>query len=971
MAGNAKGNLILAGKGNETIKTAKGKDTVAINTLDSDSHVIITDYVSGTDKIRLESGVSIVAAETLKSGATFDGATLTADTMLLTLESGTGINKVTSKLAIEGAITTKKSKTTYGKITIIDGTKGGISYSQAYGVDSIAVANADGATVDVNGNNTVKTINAKKRTSKVVILGNENVNSIVGGTKNDTIYSGVAGATINGASGNDWIFGTEDSGTSISVTGGAGKDTIVASLGKNTLSGGKGNDVFVFEVVEAQGDQGGVDTILDFTTGTNKLYLESGTTLAASSISGNDTYLTLKGGSSDDFKAIKLNNTKNKKISIYDGTTGITTKQAYGVESISVADGDATTIDASLSYNSALKIINAKKVTKKALYLAGNSNDNSKIVGGSKADTIKSGSGNTTMTGGKGNDVFIYGGGNDTITDYSITSKNNDILQFDIAVGNPTYYHVEGKNVVLEFNSGTTGTNTLTIVNGKDKKFNYNGWTASSSSFGTLDSTFDGTYDDYTQLVLTKKKSQSDAKTGSTSLDYRTTYVNASKNSSAITIWGNDCDSTLIASTKADNIRGGSKNDLITTGKGKDTISLSKGNDTITDYTPGSDVLDLNGFTLKSARVNGNAVVFTTVKDSQEYELRVGGAVDKKGNPQKITIYDGKNTISQVYTANSITVANGDGDTINLSSSVNSGVKDVDASKRSATKSIYIIGNAQSNSLKGGKGNDTLVGGSGGNDNLIGGAGDDSLVGSGTGATNFKPGKGDDKIVISTESTRGKATITYTAGNDKIENYKYGDGIDLASSSIKATTASKRSDTSYLINFKGGGSLQIDLASGENANNIFQVKKDTTATKVSGSKSTKGGTGSDSGTTVYNWTVNYYMTVSGISGALYSTTTIEKVASKSEAVAAAAATIQVVPTTSSTYDERYDDYVDLYSTSELFADDVLASTDDLGEITSSTVDEAAIAVDLTTTTDLTDFKTDTKSLTTITKNDKE
>ena len=162
------------------------------------------------------------------------------------------------------------------------------------------------------------------------------------------------------------------------------------------------------------------------------------------------------------------------------------------------------------------------------------------------------------------------------------------------------------------------------------------------------------------------------------------------------------------------------------------------------------------------------------------------------------------------------------------------------------------------------------------------------------------------------------------------------------------------------IEFTNGGSVDISLASGETASNVFTIKKDTTATKVSGSKTTKGGSGSDSGTTVYNWTVNYYLSVSGISGALYSTVTVAKAANASEAVSAA----PTLSLSSSSYEERYDDY------DELFADDVLASLDDLSETTSSNVDNAAIAVDLTSTSNLTDFKVDTESLTTLTQNDK-
>ncbi|MBR2178937.1 MAG: hypothetical protein IJ862_00875 [Selenomonadaceae bacterium] len=959
LAGNSKGNVILAGKGNETIATAKGKDTVTFNTLDDSKHVIITDYVSGTDKIRLASGVTIVAAETLKSGnaTALNGATLAADTMLLTLESDTGSGKIMTKLAVEGAITTsKKGKVTYGKLTVIDDTKG-ITYSQAYGVDSIAVANSDGATVDVNGNSTVKIINAKKRTTKSVILGNDNVNSIVGGTKADTIYAGINGATINAAAGNDKIFGViSDTTRVVSVNGGKGNDTVVAGAGANTIATGAGNDVVYLSAKNSFFDSGttnlGTDLITDYAAGKDKLFIESGTYLVASSslAGGTDIMLTFGFGTGTDSgtKLVKLSSTKNKKITIVDEATGLTTKQAYGVDSVAVANGDAETVDGSAAYNSALKIINAKKVTKKGLYLIGNSNNGSKIVGGSKADTIKSGSGNTTMTGGKGNDIFIYGGGNDTITDYSITSKNNDVINF--ANGTPTYYHVDGKNVVLEFNSGTTSTNTLTIVNGKDKKITF----GTSFTFDGMPK--DGVWNDYTELVLTKTKSGSAVK--GSGLDSRTTLIDATKYGSSITIVGNDKSSTLNGSAKADQISGGGENDLITTGKGKDTISLSGGIDTITDYATGSDVLNLNGYILKSAKVT-DAVIFTTVdKSGNEGTLRVEGAVSKKGVNQKITVYDGTRTTSQVYGATAITIGGSDGDVFDLSTDVNSNVTKADASKRKATKSIRIISGSKNTELIGGAGADTLIGGDGGG-KLTGGAGNDSLVG-GKGATTFNPGKGDDHIVISTEDGRSAATITYTAGGDKIYNYKLGDSINLADASTAKVKDARKNGNSYTINFKGGGSLDIGLAAGVSASDVFTVKKEATQVKKSGTK--KGGTGSDSGTTVYDWTVNYYVSISGIKDAVYSTTTITKVATKAEAEAAAPA--------ATAYEERYDGYEELYSTSELFTDDVLASPDDLSEITTSNVDKTAIAVDLTSTSDLTDFKTASESLTTITQNNK-
>jgi Ca2+-binding RTX toxin-like protein len=53
------------------------------------------------------------------------------------------------------------------------------------------------------------------------------------------------------------------------LVGGTGNDTLLGGLGNDTLSGGIGNDVFVFNT--AIGNN--VDTIVDFTTGSDKIQL--------------------------------------------------------------------------------------------------------------------------------------------------------------------------------------------------------------------------------------------------------------------------------------------------------------------------------------------------------------------------------------------------------------------------------------------------------------------------------------------------------------------------------------------------------------------------------------------------------------------------------------------------------------------------------------------------------------------------
>jgi len=83
------------------------------------------------------------------------------------------------------------------------------------------------------------------------------VENILGSAYADVFTGDSAANTLNGGAGND------------SLMGGAGNDTLIGGLGNDTLSGGIGNDVFVFNSATANN----LDTILDFTTGTDKIQL--------------------------------------------------------------------------------------------------------------------------------------------------------------------------------------------------------------------------------------------------------------------------------------------------------------------------------------------------------------------------------------------------------------------------------------------------------------------------------------------------------------------------------------------------------------------------------------------------------------------------------------------------------------------------------------------------------------------------
>ncbi|MCW6050765.1 DUF4347 domain-containing protein [Lyngbya sp. CCAP 1446/10] len=91
--------------------------------------------------------------------------------------------------------------------------------------------------------------------------GTSGADTINGGDGNDTINTGSGNNLIDGGAGND------------TITGGAGNDTITGGTGNDTITGGTGSDIFSFAPIP--GSTLGQNLITDFTTGEDKLQLDT------------------------------------------------------------------------------------------------------------------------------------------------------------------------------------------------------------------------------------------------------------------------------------------------------------------------------------------------------------------------------------------------------------------------------------------------------------------------------------------------------------------------------------------------------------------------------------------------------------------------------------------------------------------------------------------------------------------------
>jgi Ca2+-binding RTX toxin-like protein len=109
-----------------------------------------------------------------------------------------------------------------------------------------------------------------------VVSGATRVRLLDGKEGNDSVSGGSSGETIFGGSGNDILNGY------------GGDDILNGGIGTDTLNGGSGNDRFVFDTDSVFSLSSiGIDSIQDFTVGSDKIVLDKTTFTALRSNAGN------------------------------------------------------------------------------------------------------------------------------------------------------------------------------------------------------------------------------------------------------------------------------------------------------------------------------------------------------------------------------------------------------------------------------------------------------------------------------------------------------------------------------------------------------------------------------------------------------------------------------------------------------------------------------------------------------------
>ena len=258
------------------------------------------------------------------------------------------------------------------------------------------------------------------------------------------------------------------------------------------------------------------------------------------------------------------------------------------------------------------------------------------IDGGSEKDTIYGGTGDDTLTGGGSADTFAFneGGGNDTVTDFDTARDMIDLTLFNTAI---TWEQLSAKiTTVTDPNDVNTVTGLqIDLLDFGGGTITLDGLTSTSDLTAEMFCLPDGTR----ETVETMEGSAwCDLFIGDTGGDTYNTYggndiVFAEEGDDTINggsgndwlvggegvdtidggadddrIYGGEGDDVLKGDAGEDEIYGGEGADTITGGTGDDTLTggagadtfvfaSGDGNDTITDFTNGTDTIDLSAIT--------------------------------------------------------------------------------------------------------------------------------------------------------------------------------------------------------------------------------------------------------------------------------------------------------------------------------------------------------------------------------------
>jgi len=801
--GNEGDNKLIGNAGNDTLVGNDGNDT-----LDGGAGNDTMNGGKGDDKYTVDSLTDKVV-ETLSqaAGGGIDSVTTSAaiKTAYANVENFTytGLaNWVFTGNALDNSITAGAGNDT------LNGGAGNDTMVGGQGNDAYVVNSAGDTVTEQNGEGIDK---VTILTTAVMTAFNNVENYTFAGTGNWTFTGNALNNTITGGKGADHI------------DGGAGDDVLSGGAGIDFLTGGTGNDTYIADslaeigkISETGGDTGDtLKTAVALKTAVTGVENYIYTGLANWTFTGNDSDNVVVGGSKTDNLAggkgddTLIGNAGNDILDggagndLLEGEQGNDTYKYDGHDIIAEAakggiDTVISTVTLDLLHDKGLAGQELERVVLAAgagnIDATGN-NLNNTLTGNEGANRLDGGAGNDTMSGGKGDDTYVVDSVGDKVLE-TITNKaggGTDTVESSIAFSLVKYTNIENLtltggasingtgNALANHIIGNSGNNIIDGGLGDDTLDGGSGGTdvlkgGAGNDTYVIDSatvTIDeGLNKDTGDLVL-----------ASINVDLSTIGAGKIENATLsgigdVNATGNAGANILIGNAGANVLTGGAGIDTLTGGNGADTFAFALGDtgstlghrDRITDFTVGTDKIDVSAIDADPTTVGHDKFIFVgnTAFDGQLGEIH--------------TVYDA---------VHNVTIVEGDidGDKvadfgIELSGNLNVSVKDFTTS--SVIVGLTLIGDGTGNQLDGDRADDILIGndgddilnGGGGNDALDGGNGNDTLDG-GTGNDTLNGGAGDD-------------TLDGGTGNDTLDG---GTGAD--------TMAGGKGDDTYIVDDPG------------------------------------------------------------------------------------------------------------------------------------------------------------------------
>ena len=665
LIGNDAANTLDGGAGNDSLVGGAGNDSYLV---DSTTDAILEASASGTDSVlasitgyTLGNNAEVLILAATVAGGTGNGLanSLIGNSAANTLDGGAGNDTLVGL--------------TGNDYYVIDTTSDVVVEASAAGTDSVST-NVTGYTLADN--------------AEVLILAG-------------TVAAGTGNSLAN------TIIGNEAANT---LNGGAGIDSLV---------GGAGNDYYVIDVtsdVVVEASDSGTDSVSTNVTGYTlagnaEVLILAGTVATGTgnglnnTLIGNDAANTLDGGAGNDSL---VGGAGNDSYLVDSTTDAILEASASGTDSV-LASITGYTLG-----NNAEVLILAGTVAAGA----GNSLANT-LIGNSAANTLNGldgndwldgGAGNDTLNGGKGNDYYVIDNASDVIVDVSGVDS--------VLAGFTGYTLVNDAEVLILAGTvaGGTGNSLANTLIGNSSANTLDGGAG-------IDSLVGGAGNDFYVVDLTSDKIFEASASGTDSVLSKITkytlvdntevlildgtLASGTGNSLANTLVGNAADNVLNGGAGIDSLVGGAGNDYYFVDSTTDAIfeAAAAGTDSvsssITGYTlaANAEVLILAGTV---AAGTGNSLANTLIGNATTNTLDGGAGndfyiVDNVLDSIQETTLVGGGTDSVLANVTGYTLAD-NAEFLILAGTVAAGTGNSLANT--------LIGNAATNSLDGGAGND-------------------------------------------------------------------------------------------------------------------------------------------------------------------------------------------------------------------------------------------------------------------------